>query len=117
MTDSRDGLEVALDDFSGRCNADARLTAMNREWNRTVLIVPMDAGGRYWLESRDGRVRWGKGEPEWDLRIEAPLAVLEAVFSGRMAPTEPYDAGDLLVKGSQDDLLRLDVITLLLWGE
>ncbi|MCY0885003.1 MAG: sterol carrier protein [Firmicutes bacterium] len=118
MSDAHPGLEAALADFSARCNADARLVTMNRDWNRTVLVAPADgAAGPYWIRTREGQVSWGQGEPEWDLRIEGPAAVLEAVFSGRMTPTEPYDNGDLLVKGSQEDLLRLDVITLLLWGE
>jgi hypothetical protein len=39
------------------------------------------------------------------------------VFSGQMTPTEPYNAGDLLVKGHQDDIMRLDILSLLIWGE
>jgi len=51
------------------------------------------------------------------MEIRADQRVLEAVFSGEMTPTEPYNQGDLLVRGNQDDLFRLDVLTLMIWGE
>lgn len=90
---------------------------MNRDWTRTVAVLPDDGGQPHWICCQDGLLTVGEGRMDpSDLEIRAPGDVLEAVFSGTMAPTEPYNSGELMVRGSQDDLMRLDIITLLLWG-
>ncbi len=107
-----------LQEFVERCNANPRLTAMNRDWTRDVAILATDTGEIFWIQSAEGQLSAGAGAKSGaDLEIRADGDVLAAIFSGQMAPTEPYNQGDLLVHGSQDDLLRLDVITLMIWGE
>jgi putative sterol carrier protein len=110
-------LRPVLERFATLCEGNERLRAMNRDWRRTVVVRP-DGGEPVWLRYDAGRV-WLLQEPavEADLEVEGPPAVLLDVFSGRTAPTEPYMAGDLRVHGSQDDMMRLDIITLLIWGE
>jgi hypothetical protein len=39
------------------------------------------------------------------------------LFSGRITPTEPYLNGTLRVLGSEEDVMRLDFISLMIWGE
>ncbi len=114
-----DALEKVLEGFVERCNKNPRLIAMNRDWTREVAIRATDTGEAFWIRSAAGQLSAGKGTATGpaDLEIRADRDVLEAIFSGQMAPTEPYNQGDLLVRGSQDDLLRLDVITLMIWGE
>lgn len=109
---------AVLHEFARNCNQNERLRTMNRDWSRTVAIVSDDTGARHWLKSEAGEITVGPGDPPDppDLEVRAPEAILSAVFSGTMTPTEPYNAGDLLVRGSQDDLMRLDIITLLVWG-
>jgi hypothetical protein len=107
-----------LEDFARACNSNARLRQMNRDWSRTIVIRTTDKGESYWLRSENGSIRSGEGPvPDVDLQVEGGEEIIRAVFSGEMSPTEPYNAGDLLVKGRQDDLMRLDIITLLIWGE
>ncbi|MCL4318480.1 MAG: SCP2 sterol-binding domain-containing protein [Firmicutes bacterium] len=107
-----------LENFAHECNENERLRQMNREWNRTIVIRDTDSGNHYWLRSRAGSIQTGEGPiSEADMQVEGSQEVIRAVFSGEMSPTEPYNAGDLLVKGRQDDLMRLDIITLLIWGE
>ncbi len=107
-----------LENFARECNSNDRLRQMNREWNRTIVIRETDSGNAYWLRSQEGTIQSGEGSQfEADLEVEGSHDVIRSVFSGEMSPTEPYNAGDLLVKGRQDDLMRLDIITLLIWGE
>ncbi len=107
-----------LQDFAQQCNHNERLRKMNRDWSRLVELLATDTGVTYWLRSDQGQITAGVGEIGGvDLKILAAEDVLRDVFSGVMTPTEPYNAGDLLVKGHQDDLMRLDIITLLIWGE
>ncbi|AUW92877.1 SCP2 sterol-binding domain-containing protein [Sulfobacillus sp. hq2] len=107
-----------LEHFAAQCNANSRLRQMNRDWTRRIAIVATDRAQSFWLTSQEGVITAGEGPAvEPDLQIQAPYDIIQAIFSGAMSPTEPYNAGDLLVKGSQDDLMRLDIITLLIWGE
>lgn len=108
-----------LQAFAEKCNHHPQLRRMNADWQRVVSVCATDVPEQAWLYS-DGGSLWATADPAQqpaDLVVEAPQQILEDVFSGRLTPTEPYNQGDLLVRGSQDDLLRLDVITLLLWGE
>ncbi len=91
---------------------------MNRDWTRTVAVLSEDTGARHWIRSEAGAITVGEGDPSRppDLEVRAPEGVLVDIFSGAVAPTEPYNAGDLLVRGSQEDLLRLDIITVVVWG-
>lgn len=107
-----------LDKFAQECNHNERLRKMNRDWSRLMELSATDTGTTYWLRSQEGLITAGAGEVEGaDLKIAASEDILRDVFSGVVTPTEPYNAGDLLVKGHQDDVMRLDIITLLIWGE
>jgi putative sterol carrier protein len=108
----------ALTQFAEECNNNARLREMNRDWSRRVQLEPSDSHNTHHLISDEGLVSAGTGAVDNpDLLIQADEGILTAVFSGEMTPTEPYNAGDLLVRGQQDDIMRLDILTLLIWGE
>ncbi|MCY0881133.1 MAG: SCP2 sterol-binding domain-containing protein [Firmicutes bacterium] len=111
-------LGEVLEQFARACNANARLQAMNKDWNRVIHITAVDTQKTYGLTSQNGQIAaTGEAVGAPDLEIEADAAVLQAVFSGKLAPVEPYNAGDLIVHGSSEDLLRLDILTMLIWGE
>lgn len=108
----------AVTQFAGECNNNARLLEMNRDWTRRIQLEPDDTHRTHYLNCHEGLVSAGEGSLDHpDMLIQAPEEILTAVFSGRMSPTEPYNAGDLLVRGQQDDLMRLDILCLLIWGE
>jgi putative sterol carrier protein len=110
-------LAEALQQFADRCTNDARVREMNRDWTRRVSLLCDDTASRYYLISDAGIVTSGVGEIDNpDLIIQSREDILSQVFSGTLTPTEPYNAGDLLVRGQQDDLMRLDILTLLIWG-
>ncbi len=112
-------LDTALAAFARQCNQHERLRVMNRDWTRQVTVLAEDTGAIYWIRSDQGELTVGEGEPNGtsDMEIRADESILESIFSGTMTPTEPYNQGDLMVRGSADDLFRLDVITLMIWGE
>lgn len=111
-------LQEALESFVAECNRNQRLREMNRDWTRRIQLLCEDVDEPHWLFSEAGVLTCGAGVLESiDMQIRAPLKILTAIFSGAMTPTEPYNAGDLMVRGHQDDIMRLDIITLLIWGE
>lgn len=113
-------LEAVLEGFCLQCNQNSRLREMNRDWDRVVAITSQgEHATPLWIVCRQGELTLHRHAPgdEADLEVEAPEEVLRAVFSGQLSPTEPYNRGELMVRGSSDDLMRLDIITLLLWGD
>lgn len=111
----------ALGDTLGRfaeaCNRNQRLQQMNRDWDRLILVQPDDADEQHWVRYHEGVAAVVATDGEPDLIVEGASDVLVSIFSGASTPTEPYMSGDLRVRGSQDDVMRLDVIALLIWGE
>lgn len=108
----------ALTQFASACNHNDRLQEMNRDWTRRIQLEPDDTHRTHHIISDSGQLSVGAGVVEDpDLLITSSEEILTAVFSGQMTPTEPYNAGDLLVRGHQDDMMRLDILTLLIWGE
>jgi hypothetical protein len=39
------------------------------------------------------------------------------MFEGRLDPTPKYLSGEILVKGHQADVIKLDAITMIIWPE
>lgn len=107
----------SLDAFARRFNENDRLRQMNRDWNRTIAIdvqgVPNCA-----LVIEDGHMRVLPEVPQArDIALRAAEPVLVGIFGGELGPTEPYLDGRLTVQGSQEDVLRLDFLSMLIWGE
>lgn len=112
-----DELEENLMRFVARFNQNPRFQEMNRDWDRHIVVAAQE-GGAYRLQLRDGVMSLDpEGTEPADIALTAPREVLSAIFDGRLSPTEPYMDGDLQVRGSQEDMLRLDVLTLLIWGD
>jgi putative sterol carrier protein len=109
-------LTEALEHFAARVNGDARLRKMIADWERTIALEAAEGGGGG-LRVEGGGVRVTALPAEADIRLVARAAVLEDVFRGTLSPTEPYVDGSLRVEGSQEDVLRLDFLSLMIWGE
>jgi putative sterol carrier protein len=91
---------------------------MNRDWGRTVLVLANDIESAHTMVLEDGELslRQGRqGEP--DLTVISDSDTLADMFFGDISPTEPFLNGTLRIIGSEDDVTRLDFISLLIWGE
>jgi putative sterol carrier protein len=110
------GLREALGEFAGRINQDPKLRKMVADWERAIALEATDGGGAGILV-RAGEVTVTDLPDTPDIRLRASGDILHAVFSGALSPTEPYVDGSLRVEGSQEDVLRLDFLSLMIWGE
>jgi predicted lipid carrier protein YhbT len=111
-------LEHTLAEFARRVNEDPRLRQMIQDWDRTIRCVAADTGREAWLEVRQAAVRVAPAVPaEEDVRLEGDESLLLGMFAGETSPTEPYLDGRLRVTGSQEDVLRLDILSLMIWGD
>lgn len=110
---------AALDQFRDKVNRNARLRQMLHDWDREISVVAGD------LENVPASITMRGGEMEWQpelakspqIELSAPSDVLIGIFQGSETPTEPYLDGRLKVRGTQEDVLRLDFISLMIWGE
>lgn len=108
----------SLEAFAKAYSENERLKVMNRDWDRNVLILADDIESVHTLTLKDGVLTFSQGKiAEPDLTVMAGSETLADMFFGDITPTEPYMNGSLRIIGSEDDILRLDFISLLIWGE
>lgn len=103
--------------FAGRINDDEKLRKMVSDWDRRIALVATDTPVGVGFEVKGGVVTALTDAPDpADVLMRADAATLVGVFRGELSPTEPYVDGTLLVQGSQEDVLRLDFLSLMIWG-
>lgn len=92
---------------------------MNRDWNRVIVIKANDVESQHTLTLQNGELSVAQGTPEQnaDLVVTSDSETLADLFYGDITPTEPYMNGTLLIQGTEDDIVRLDFISLMIWGE
>ncbi len=110
-------LRETVDAFAARVNRDDRLRKMVADWDRTIALVATDESVAAGFQVLAGRVLpLGEAPMGADVLLRADAATLIGVFRGDLSPTEPYVDGTLQVQGSQEDVLRLDFLSLMIWG-
>lgn len=117
-TNLREDLKDSLEKFAKDCNSNERLMVMNKDWNRVIHVCASDIKCDYTLISKDGSISLTQGMPtSADMVVQSSAEILTSVFYGEVSPNEPYNEGTLRVQGSEQDVLRLDFITAMLWEE
>ncbi|MHB1127232.1 MAG: SCP2 sterol-binding domain-containing protein [Bacillota bacterium] len=115
---TREELVESLEVFCQNCNENERLKIMNRDWNRHINVRATDTGAEFTITYRDGLVSCKPGLTDGaELTVQSDSEILTDLFFGDITPTEPYMNGTLKVVGSEEDVMRLDFISLMIWGE
>lgn len=116
---SHQKLGECLTDFRDSCNSDQQLRRMLSDWDRIILVKATDIESQYSLVVKDGTVFLEEAaSPDGaDMTVIAGCELLVEIFSGLITPTEPYLSGSLRVMGTEEDVIRLDFISLMIWGE
>lgn len=108
----------SLNAFKDNYNKNERLKVMNRDWDRVVVIRATDVESLHTLTLKEGVVSLKEGSSDNpDLTVISDSETLADIFYGDITPTEPYNNGTLRIMGSEDDIIRLDFISLMIWGE
>lgn len=104
--------------FQDKYNNNERLKMMNRDWDRVVVIRATDIESLHTFTVCQGVVSLVEGaSDEPDLTVISDSETLADIFYGDITPTEPYNNGTLQILGQEDDIIRLDFISLMIWGE
>ena len=109
-------LKDSLDSFAESCNANERLMAMIKDWNRVLDIYASDLDEHQTLITSGGAVSVEAGAPALsDMVVKATSEILTEVFYGETSPNEPYNDGTLRIEGVEEDIVRLDFVIAMLW--
>jgi len=114
-----DEIMEALADFKEQCNSNKRLRRMQRDWTKVLHYVAFDTGDKFTMTVKEGEIisneSGAAGTP--DVIIEGESETLCDMFWGDINPTQMYLKGEIKVKGTQEDIMRIDAITAIIWPE
>jgi putative sterol carrier protein len=109
----------ALADFQKQCNENKRLRKMQRDWTKVLHYTASDTGDAFTMTVVAGEttgVKPGRqGTP--DVVVETDSETLCNMFWGDVNPTQKYMRGEIKVKATQEDVMRIDAITAVIWPE
>ena len=109
----------ALADFREQCNNNKRLRRMQRDWSKIIHYKAIDTGDSFTSTVVEGELVKNEagavGTP--DVVVECDSETMCDMFWGDINPTQKYLRGEIKVKGSQEDVMRIDAITAIIWPE
>jgi putative sterol carrier protein len=109
----------ALADYTVQCNENKRLRKMQRDWSKLLHFVAEDTGDQFTMNVVKGEITsceaGAKGAP--DVIVTAKSEVLCDMFWGDLNPSQKYLQGEIRVKASQEDIVRIDAITMIIWPD
>jgi len=118
MATSQEILE-ALADYQVQCNENKRLRKMQRDWSRLLHFRADDTGDVFTMNVDRGEIvsfqAGTAGTP--DIIVSAASEDLCDMFWGDLNPSQKYLQGEIRVKASQEDVVRLDAITMIIWPD
>lgn len=109
----------ALADYQVQCNENKRLRKMQRDWSRLLHFVAEDTGDTFTMDVVKGEiVKFSAGtEGTPDIIVTASSEDLCDMFWGDLNPSQKYLQGEIKVKATQEDVVRLDAISMIIWPE
>jgi putative sterol carrier protein len=118
MATSQEILE-ALADYQVQCNNNKRLRKMQRDWTKLLHFFAQDTGDSFSMDVVKGEIISFKSGAEGtpDVVVTAKSEDLCDMFLGDLNPNSKYLAGEIRVKASQEDIMRIDAISMIIWPD
>jgi hypothetical protein len=114
-----DELHEALADYTINCNENARLRKMQRDWSRVLHFICSDSDVNFSMDVDHGEIISVQpglvGLP--DIVVTTTSETFCDMFWGDLNPVQKYLRGEIVVKGTQEDVMRLDAISYVIWPE
>ena len=111
---SLEELEAAYAEWRSRSNDNARLTKMVKGWDRVIHFRTTDTGLGFTMRVENQQLSeldTGVVE-EWDVVVTGSSEDLCDMFWGDLNPSEKYMSGEITLQGSQEDVMRIDAISM-----
>jgi putative sterol carrier protein len=111
---STEELVEAFADWRTRSNDNPRLTKMVKGWDRVIHFTTTDTGQTYTM-----RVEHQQLSPLETGHLGTPDVIVTGtsedfcdMFWGDLNPSEKYMSGEITLAGSQEDVMRIDAISM-----
>lgn len=112
-------LLTSLSNFQSEVNKNESVKKLTKDWNPRLIIQSSDSEEVYTLvieESTIATITPGEHSANHEIRIEGDVEILQNVFMGKLNPAEAVLNGEMAVYGEQSDQIKLDAISLIIWG-
>jgi len=118
MATSQEILE-ALADYRVQCNENKRLRKMQRDWSKLLHFLAEDTKDTFTMNVVQGEIT--SCEPGTDGTPDVIVTTTSEnfcdMFWGDLNPSQKYLSGEIRVKASQEDIMRIDAITMIIWPD
>lgn len=112
-------LEQTLKDFQEKANAHASIKSLLKGWEPTIILESTDTRQVFSLKVRNQQIESIQNQRQSDdheILVQGTAPLLADVFCGKTNPALAHLDGALGVFGSDRDQVKLDSISLILWG-
>jgi hypothetical protein len=113
-------LKDCLADFQQRFNDHTRVKKLIPKWDRFIVVEASDSAAVATMVIKDlfmTEVRAGAHPGPTDpILLQASEPTLIRIFSGDYNPAHALIEGDLAVFSSEKDKVKLEAITMVIWG-
>jgi putative sterol carrier protein len=110
-------ISEALEDYKRRCNENQKLRKMLKGWTRLIHFTCTDTTVAFTVRIEAGEITdvspGANGTP--DLVIAATSEDFADMFWGDLNPAAKYASGEIAVKGTAEDVFRVDAMAALIW--
>lgn len=115
---TREELREALDDYVGQAQKSERVTRSLRNWNCIIYVEATDIQAAFSMVIKESKTTVYDGQYEQpDLIVRGSSEDLANIFWCDANPASNYMQGALKIQGSQDNVMRLDAMALLIYME
>jgi hypothetical protein len=109
----------ALAHFKDKANTHPRIASLIKGWEPIIVVEGMDSGNKHYIPVRACRIEAVEDhypEGKHMVYLRGKDDVLAAVFDGRTNPASAFLDGQLEIFADDKDHVKLDAISLVLWG-
>ena len=107
-------LRDAYAEWRTRSNENARLTKMVKGWDRVIHFTTTDTAEGFTMRVQDQKLTeletGHQGQP--DVIVTGSSEDFCDMFWGDLNPSEKYMSGEITLTGSQQDVMRIDAISM-----
>lgn len=115
---TREELREALDDYTNQAQKSQRVTRALRNWNCNIYIEATDIQAAFTMVIKNSAATIYDGQHEQpDLIVRGSSEDLANIFWCDANPASNYMQGAVKIQGSQDHVMRLDAMALLIYTE
>lgn len=113
---TREELQEAVDDYLAQASKSERVLRSLRNWNCVIYFEATDIAAGFTMTIKDGKVTVSDdAQGAADLIVKGSSEDLADIFWGDANPASNYMQGAIKVQGSQEHVMRLDAMAMLIY--